>query len=133
MDGTGNREKRRELWFDTEIWRICEGLEHTVALYRALKIDGASKIAVIFNFWGIDNRTLCASPGTGRHLYPHTSGGVAEYEWERNTSLDTLAVSIDQDTINISNGLFEKFDFQELRPEIIQGVIEEYRSSTVRR
>jgi hypothetical protein len=133
LGSSEDSEPKRELWFDTQIWRICEGLEHTVSLYKALGIDGASKITVMFNFFGINDRSLRASPGTGRHLFPTTSGSVSECEWEKDTSLDTLAISVDQNTIQISNGLFEKFDFQELKPEVIQSVIEEYRGSAVRR
>ncbi len=131
-DNEEKTEKKRELWFDTQIWRICEGLEHTVALCKALEVDGTSKVTIMFNFFGINDRSLRASPGTTRFLLPSTSGGISEYEWEKEASLDILTISVDQNTIQISNGLFEKFDFQELKPEVIQGVIEEYRSSAVR-
>jgi hypothetical protein len=134
INGTEDGEKeKREVWFDTTIWRISEGLEHTLALYRALGVDNSSKIAVAINFLGIDNRTLRASPGTGRHLFPTNSGLTTEYEWEKNTSLDTLSINLDQDVVEISNGLFAMFDFQELRSDVIQGVVGEYRGSSTRR
>lgn len=124
---------KREVWFDTQIWRISESFEHALALYRALGVDTTSKITIAINFLGINERTLRASHGTGRFLIPRTSAtGTTPYEWEKNMSLDALSVNLDQNIIEVSNGLFVMFDFQEIRPDVIQGVIDEYRNSRTR-
>ncbi len=128
-----SKEKRREIWFDTNIWRIAEALEHAVALYKAIDVEGTSKLNLAINFFGIQVRTLCASPGTSRHLFPRISGvSTSNYEWTKEISLDALNTTIDQNVIEITNGLFVMFDFMELQPNVIQGIIDEYRGSSVR-
>ena len=122
-------ETDRQFWFDSNIWRITEALEHIIALYRALEVDPTNKIYIELNFIGIQERVIHASPGSARHLFPRKSGRAEKFIWNKTISLDGLTATLEQDVIAISNGLFGMFDFLEIKPEIIQEIITQYRGS----
>ena len=119
---------KRQVWFDTQIWRISECLEHTLSLCKALGIDSMQKISVRLSYLGTKDRTLLTSPGTSRHLYPHKTT-TDSFEWEETISLDSLGLTMDQSIKKIGNKFFMIFDFMELSEAVIQSVIDEYRKS----
>ena len=119
--------EKRQLWFDTQIWRITEALEHTTGLYKALGVDNTTKVDVGLNFLGIAHRSLRTSPSSSRLLFPHTSGAEDKYEWRKTGSIDVLSASIDQNVTEISTGLFLLFEFTEISSSIILEIIQDYR------
>lgn len=122
-----DEEKKRQLWFDTQIWRIAEALEHTTELYKVLGVNGITKVNLSIRFVGINHRDLKTSPSSSRLLFPHKSGSEDVYEWSKIISIDGLNTTIDQNVVEISSGLFLLFEFTEISAPVIEGVIKEYR------
>jgi hypothetical protein len=123
-------EPGRVVAFDTQIWRIAEGLEHTLSLYKALDLSGATALALEVRYFGINGRSLLASRGSRRHLYPRLAGD-SEVEWKKTLSLDTLIADIDQIIDEVCRRLFMAFDFWEPADTVIKGVVTEYRDSQI--
>lgn len=127
----GEQERPPSIWFDTNIWRITEGMEHALSLYRTLGVENTSKIGFRLAYFGIKDRQLTVSPNAPRILHAGQAGNET-YDWSTEATIDAFAVSLDQNVIEASDGLFVMFDMTTISPAVIQSVIDEYRGKPKR-
>lgn len=122
---------KRLLYFDTRIWRIAEGIDHCISLYKSLSVDPGTKVKLVIRHKGLANRELSASSlGRAFGLRERQSGDDAkEIEWSVDVTLDDLFVNRRQYIGQAVQGLLIMFDFFELAPHVIDEVLGEYEKS----
>lgn len=120
--------KERILYFDLQIWRVAETLAHCLQLYNNLKIPAEQKIGIQISWIGIDNRTLRASPGSGRLLWPRKCV-TPSITWHKEVILSDLFFEWETLAIDAINKLFLMFDYFKIEEKIAKEIIEEFKKS----
>lgn len=116
------------LGFDTRIWRIAEAIDHTFSLYSQLEVDSQEPVIIEITHKGLKGRYLTANDPR-RLMWENRSSAVDVATWKTTTTLDGLKVNRRTFIHEAIKELTVYFDFFELQPNVIDGVIEEYDKS----
>lgn len=121
-------KRYQQLWFDVRIWRIAEVIDHTIALYKELKIEPTDKIKLSVSHLGLKGRILTGSRGqpfVNRHCE------VDEHNWAKEASLDFLITNRTKIVFEICDKLYQLFNFFKISEISFQTVMAEYDKSSV--
>lgn len=130
IEDTDDRlEGERAFYFDTQIWRIAESIDHAISLYKALEIEPNETIKISISYRGLKNRVLGAS-NQGRAFRLHYRKSDSEsVEWVAKATLDDLFVNRKQYIGDAIRKVMVMFDFFEPSESIIDSILEEYGKS----
>ncbi|KKP29337.1 MAG: hypothetical protein UR19_C0016G0005 [Candidatus Nomurabacteria bacterium GW2011_GWF1_31_48] len=131
-NGHGGAEPNLVLFFDTLIWRIAESLEHSLAYYNNLDIDGKEKVRVQISLYGLTNRTLSAWNQMRAFSLHHYKCSSDKSSWEIEVSLDELGQTLDDLVYDATKKLLVMFDFFVPNKDVVMDVLNrEYRKSSM--
>jgi hypothetical protein len=116
------------LGFDTRIWRIAEAIDHTFSLYSQLEVDPQQQVMLEITHKGLKGRYLTANDPR-RLMWEDRTSEVETITWKTETTLDGLKAHRSAFIHEAIKELTVYFDFFELQPNVIDGVIEEYDKS----
>jgi hypothetical protein len=119
------------IYFDLRAFRVAEVFLHARLLYEALGFQGTDHFSMEIDHMGLAGRTLTASKWERALGFPKAKGETDRSEWRRVVSLDEIIAGLDSLVIDVVKPLFVLFDFVEIQPNVIQGVIKEFVSKKV--
>jgi hypothetical protein len=126
----GNVKPGTALFFDTQVWRVAEALEHCLAFYKNLNINSNERVKIKLSLYGLDNRTLGAwNPGRAMSLSRYLSGSD-KATWETELTLHNLHDNLDEIIYEAIKKLLVMFDFFVPAKEVVFDILHrEYRKS----
>ena len=128
--GNGNAKPKTCLYFDTLIWRVAESLEHCIAYYTNLNVEGGERIKIKISLYGLNGRILSAwNQMRAFTLHGYTCNSDKS-SWEIETSLTELGNNLDDIIYESVKKLFVLFDFFVPAREVVNDILNnEYRKS----
>jgi len=130
--GNGNAKPKTCLYFDTLIWRVAEALEHCIAYYNNLNVEGSERIKIKISLYGLNGRILSAwNQMRAFTLHGYTCSSDKS-SWEMETSLTELSNNLDDIIYDSVKKLFVLFDFFVPAREVVNDILNnEYRKSNM--
>ena len=132
--GDAKRETEpRQLWFDTQIWRVAEAIVHCASLYRELGLDPTAKVVITINHRGLKDRILRPSPDNPfRDFFYDRRCSAEESHWEESATLDDLHVRLKDHVYACIVELCELFEFFTPGRNVVDGIVDEFAASRIR-
>jgi hypothetical protein len=119
-----------EIFFDTRIIRVTEGLMFAENLYKKFGAPPETRVGISGTHTGLSRRTL-ASASSNRILFPRVTG-EQESTSEITTVLGTMKESRVDDVRKILEPMFMLFDFQQFNAEIYEEIVRNFERGVVR-
>ncbi len=120
---------QRAIWFDTRIWRVCEAVMHSAALYRELGVPPDEPYLLSVNHGGLEQREFWTS-----EMRFVRRGKVSDEDcatWTRQVTQDLVVAEIKSLVAEISRGLFVLFQFTEIPDQTMFEIIEGFLRSRI--
>jgi len=115
-----------QLFFDTSIIRITEGLLYCARLYSRLRVDPSLKIQFSLCFTGLKNRTLYAANPSRAHSLHKRRCIEEKLTSEISTSLQDIEANIVGHVKQLLSPVFMLFDFFELSDSVYDELVNKF-------
>jgi hypothetical protein len=130
-DSNARRQPGTAIYFDTRIWRIAEGLQHCVNLYRALGVPPEAEIRIQMVHHGLRGRILLESDQFRALTMSGRVSQENESRWTRTIPLGAIEPNLESLVGEISGELFMLFEFWEPSPDVWKGVLQGFLGSKI--
>jgi hypothetical protein len=130
-DSDNRIEPGTELYFDTRIWRIAEGLLHCANLYRELEVPAETEIKIEMTHHGLQSRKLTASDPMRVLTMAGRISHENESQWVKTVPLGAIEPNMETLVEEIASELLMLFEFWNPGPEVLNGVFRAFLTSRV--
>lgn len=121
-----NAEARDDLTASTVVWRVAEALDHCVALYRALGVDGSEQVLFEAEFSGLQGRFVSEKDG---RVFRKGPSSRDTNRFSLTASLDQLVADADGIVYDAVRNLLSSFRFFDVPKSFVTRELADYRVS----
>lgn len=120
-----DKQRPREIFFNTRIVRVTEALLYCLRLYTALGVDRSSRVSIAIRHGGLRGRTM-TSASSLRDLVFNRTTEADEVEEQISLTLDELESKLVNNVKVLLEPLFVVFDFFKLSDEVYEDIVNKF-------